>query len=278
MIKRSRTSFAKRPRRKLPDLVLAVVLVLMGGTAAWVVLHKSASPVRAKERDARKPAPPPPVAICIDDMGYGSEVVEWFEKNRYTLNAAVLPGLPATAGTARRLREAGVEVLCHLPMQPADYPAHNPGPGAILLGTAEDDLKKRVREAFESVPGLSGFNNHMGSAVTAERLYMRWIFDVAKEKGLYFLDSRTTAATVAEEVGREKGVKVLHRRVFLDDIPQAQYIRKKLDETYDLALSQGFAVAIAHPHPETLKALAAQLPAFSRRVKLVHLSALPPPQ
>ena len=205
-------------------------------------------------------------------MGYSMEAVAWFEAHRFTLHAAVLPHLPQTRETARRLLAAGVEVLCHLPMQPEDYPEHDPGPGAITIGASEADVKRLAREAFDDIPGLSGFNNHMGSAVTAQPLVLRWIFAEAGTRRLYFLDSRTTPQSAAEEVGKESGLTVFRRHVFLDDVPEPAYIRGKLDEACALARKQGLAVAIAHPHPVTLKTLAALLPAYAGRVRLIHLS------
>ena len=88
-------------------------------------------------------------------MGYSMEAVAWFEAHHFTLHAAVLPHLPQTREAVRRLLAAGVEVLCHLPMQPEDYPEHDPGPGAITIGASEADVKRLAHEAFDDIPGLS---------------------------------------------------------------------------------------------------------------------------
>lgn len=226
-----------------------------------------------KGRAAGRSGRPALLAVCIDDLGYSAEAVAWFEQHPFPMQAAVLPHLPLTEETARRLHAAGVEVLCHLPMQPEDYPGHDPGPGAVLLGTSEEEVRRRTREAFASVPHLAGFNNHMGSAVTAQPLYMRWIFAEARDRHLYFLDSRTSPRTAAEEVGREMGLPVFRRHVFLDDVAEPAYIRRKLQEACALAREQGLAVAIGHPHPATLRTLAAELPSLPEYVRLARLSS-----
>ena len=245
-----------------------------------VVLHflplpeKPAPKRKSPSPSASGPRRRPVLAICIDDLGQSPEAVEWFERHRHPLNGAVLPFLPHTEETARRLHAAGVEVLCHLPMQPENAGAHPPGPGAILFGTGEPDLKAAVERALDAVPGARGFNNHMGSAMTADRLYMRWVLEAARGRVGYFLDSRTTPQTVAEAVGAELGFAVLRRHVFLDDVAERAYVRRQVREALDKARSQAYVVAIGHPHPATLDALADELPQLERKARLVRLSEL----
>jgi polysaccharide deacetylase 2 family uncharacterized protein YibQ len=159
-------------------------------------------------------------------------------------------------------------------MEPGDARAHPPGPGAILFGTGEPDLKAAVTRALQAVPHARGFNNHMGSAMTADRLYMRWVFEAARGKAAYFLDSRTSPATAAEAVGEELGFPVLRRHIFLDDVAEPSYVRRQLREAVERARGQAHVIAIGHPHPATLKTLGEELPALARKVRLVRLSEL----
>lgn len=235
-------------------------------------------PAQKTKRAPKKPPPAPRerpvVALCIDDMGQSLEAVEWFERLDLPFNAAILPFLPRTEETARRLHAAGVEILCHLPMEPGDARAHPPGPGAILFGTGEPDLKAAVELALGAVPHARGFNNHMGSAMTADRLYMRWVFDAARGRAAYFLDSRTTPETVAEAVGAEAAFPVLRRHIFLDDVAEPAYVRRQLNEAVERARGQAHVIAIGHPHPATLRTLAEELPGLAGKARLVHLSDL----
>jgi len=237
-------------------------------------LEQTPAPKRTPKPRSTAQRERPVVAICIDDMGQSSDALEWFERNPYPLNAAVLPFLPLSEETARRLHAAEVEVLCHLPMQPEDPGAHPPGPGAILFGTGEPDLKAAVARALDAIPSVRGFNNHMGSAMTADRLYMRWVLEAARGKASYFLDSRTTAQTVAEAVGAEMGFPVLRRHVFLDDVAEAAYIRRQLRLALARAREQAPIVAIGHPHPVTLRTLGEELPGLAKQARLVRFSEL----
>ena len=95
----------------------------------------------------------------------------------------------------------------------------------------------------------------MGSKVTADEALMRTILEPLKEKGLFFLDSRTTARSVAYTVARDMGVPAEYRQVFLDADGSNGLIKDRLLELFRLAQKEGRAVGICHPFPETLQAL-----------------------
>jgi polysaccharide deacetylase 2 family uncharacterized protein YibQ len=95
-----------------------------------------------------------------------------------------------------------------------------------------------------------------------------------KERGLLFLDSRTTPSSVGDQVAQEIGVPSVARNVFLDDDESIDAVRRKLAETEAVARRQGFVVAIGHPHEVTLQALADWLPTLSAKgMVLAPLSA-----
>jgi uncharacterized protein len=112
-----------------------------------------------------------------------------------------------------------------------------------------------VASDLEDVPGAEGVNNHMGSRASADRSTMDVVLGIVKARGLYFLDSRTTAFTVAAEEAARLGVPCRSRSVFLDDVADENAIRAQLDAAVREARSQGAAIAIGHPHPVTLTVL-----------------------
>ena len=62
-----------------------------------------------------------------------------------------------------------------------------------------------TRKALLEVPYRKGVNNHMGSRFTADRDLMRVLLKPVKDRGLFFVDSRTTAKTVALDEARIDG-------------------------------------------------------------------------
>ena len=119
--------------------------------------------------------------------------LETFLALPFPLTIAVLPGLPNSEKAASAVRAAGKELILHQPMQAIG--GQNPGPGAIRLGMGAHEVERIVEANLLTVPGAVGMNNHMGSAVTADLGIMESVEEVAKSRGIYYLDSLTTSGT-----------------------------------------------------------------------------------
>jgi polysaccharide deacetylase 2 family uncharacterized protein YibQ len=216
----------------------------------------------------------PRLAVIVDDLGNDAEAVERIASWRFPVSGAVLPALPGSEPAARALERSGKEVLLHLPMEPKGYPAVRPGPGVVLTSQSEEEITRVLESDLASVPGAVGVNNHMGSVATADRRVMRSVAGVLSRRGLFFVDSRTTDATVAREAAEAAGVPAASRRVFLDDTAQEDAIRRQLAEAVARARSEGSAIAIGHPHATTLAVLEHELPQLQADVHLVRVSEL----
>ena len=84
------------------------------------------------------------------------------------------------------------------------------------------------------------------------------------------------AATTAFEQAQAAGVPSASRNVpFLDDVQDVGAIRRQLELAFKEAREKHEAIAIGHPHAETLQALAELLPkAEAQGIRLVHVSEL----
>ncbi len=217
----------------------------------------------------------PRVGILIDDLGNDPAAVERIAGWPYPVAGAVLPALAGSLPAARALERSGKEVLLHLPMEPKGYPGVRPGPGVVLRSQSEEEIAETLQSNLESVPGAVGVSNHMGSAATADARVMRAVVHVLAQRGLFFVDSRTTDLTVAREVAREAGVPAISRRVFLDDVATEEAISRSIAELVNRARSEGSALALGHPYPTTLAVLERVLPKLeSSGVHLVPVSEL----
>ncbi len=215
------------------------------------------------------------MAIVIDDLGNELAPAERIAGWREPVAGAVLPQVRWSAASADALRRGGKEVLLHLPMEPAGYPGVRPGPGLVLRSQTDAEITRTLEEDLASVPGALGVNNHMGSVATADPRVMRAVVAVLSRRGLFFLDSRTTDATVAEKTAEDASVPAVSRRVFLDDVATETAVRGQLAELVRRAQQEGEAVAIGHPYPSTLAVLERELPGLANRgVRLVRVSEL----
>ncbi len=215
----------------------------------------------------------PRLAIVIDDLGNDRAQADSLFHLAYTLTISVLPHEANSSEIAEDAHRRGYEVMLHLPM------ASNAGnrDEAIELhpGMPSADVEKTFADMLETVPYAVGVNNHEGSLGTADQKLMDELMPLLRQRNLFFIDSRTTAATVAETEARSAGVAVARRNVFLDDEQSVPAIRKQLELAIRDAREKGSALAIGHPHPATLQALNEVLPEIERQgVRLVFASDL----
>jgi polysaccharide deacetylase 2 family uncharacterized protein YibQ len=184
------------------------------------------------------------VAIILDDAGYQNGLLKTFMSFRGKLTAAVLPGLPGSAEAARIIKSAGKEMMLHLPMQPRH--GENPGPGAILATMDDRTITGLTKKHIDSLPGLKGVNNHMGSLATEDPRIMNLVLGVIRERGLFFIDSRTTADSAGPRIARRLGIPCRERSVFLDNEQETRAIRASFEAGKQIAAKQGWAVMIGH--------------------------------
>lgn len=204
------------------------------------------------------PRHPPAVSIIIDDLGNrlgsGTRTVAL----PGPITCAFLPSTPHARRLATLAHESGKEVMLHLPMQALETPLLDDG-GLVATMTRRDFLRT-VREDLLAVPYVSGVNNHMGSLLTQFRGHMQWLMEeLSHYDDLYFVDSFTSILSVAHQVAADNRVPTARRDVFLDDVVDEEAIAQQFTQLIEIAHRKGTAVAIGHPHPQTLAFLEANL-------------------
>lgn len=214
----------------------------------------------------------PMIALVIDDLGFTERQVVRSMALDPAVTLAFLPYTPGASRLAATARQAGFELLVHLPMEPADHAA-DPGPDALLLGLSEAEFARRLERNLSRFGGYVGVNNHMGSAYTRDEAAMGRVMQELRARGLLFLDSVTTPASIAWRAADTFGVPHASRDVFIDADVDAGFIESQLALLESLARQRGAAIGIGHPYPETFAVLERWLPsARERGVTLVPLS------
>ena len=229
----------------------------------------TAVPPTPKPSPTPRPQPAPDargrLAILLDDVGQKLDLVPAAAVLPKEVGFAILPFLPKSAESAEALHGAGHEIWLHLPMEPENYPANNPGPGAILMSMSTNQLRVAVHDALDNIPYAVGVNNHMGSKVTADLKTMTWIMQELKIRDMAFIDSRTTTRTVAEDAAAGQGVLTNRRHVFLDNQRDRAAIRQQLEEAVRRCRLEGEIIAIGHLDQVTIEVLAKELPGLAKR-------------
>ena len=183
------------------------------------------------------------------------------------ISVAVLPNAPHARLMATRAHSQGREVLIHMPMAPlSKQPLER---DTLQPSMSSDEIQRIIRNAVNNVPYAVGMNNHMGSAMTSSLPGMQKVMQALESYRLYFLDSMTIGSSQATRAAAGTGVKVIKRKVFLDDTANEADIRRQFNRAVELARRNGSAIAIGHPRPATVKVLQQMLPSLPADIVLV---------
>lgn len=262
--------------RQIP--VRALALAILGAMAAF---SSGTAHGKAAEGTKMPLLPSKQIAIVIDDFGNGMKGTAQMLNLPVRLTVAVMPFLPTTKQDAQAAHAKGHDVIVHMPMEPVRGKASWLGPNAILTSLPDEEIRRRVEAAIDDVPYAVGMNNHMGSKATADERVMRIVLQVCKEKGLFFLDSRTSYKSVIPKVAKEVGVPLLRNDVFLDDVYTARHVSRQLDVVKQKLEKKENCVVIGHVGPPgliTSGALKSAIPQLERDAKFVLLTELLPPE
>lgn len=257
------------------------VAAVLGAAFIWGLFFfiSQGRPISIFENLSPSPERGGKLAIIIDDFGSSREGVEEMMSINRHLTFAVMPFLAHSKEYAEAAHAKGYEVIVHLPMEANHGKRSWLGPRPILAGMNADEVRQTLRDAFEAVPFAVGANNHMGSKASSDQSIISAVLDVIKEKDLYFVDSRTADHPIGKKVAAEKGVRCYERNIFLDGQQPKSFVKGRLAEAANVALKNGYAVAIGHVGIEggqaTAEAIREMLPEFERKnIKLVFVSEL----
>ncbi len=235
----------------------------MSRFAVWVVLTCTAGAALAAD-----------LAIVIDDVGYSKSRGLRAVHLPGPVTIAVLPFAPHTRQLAAEATRVGKDVIIHQPMEPRPGPTVREEAGTLTLNMATEEFDDALHQALQSVPEHIGLSNHTGSLLTAHHAPMARLMSTLSSRGLFFLDSRTTADTVAMDVARRMGVPAVRRDVFLDHYRTPRDIHAAFEQSLRIARQRGYAVLVGHPYPISLDYLERRLPALPHDVRLVHAADL----
>jgi polysaccharide deacetylase 2 family uncharacterized protein YibQ len=206
------------------------------------------------------PAPGPRLAIVVDDFGYDPvRDAEWLEfPERITVS--VLPFGPSSRSFAASAQAHGFGVMLNVPMESEGGVADRTEPFLLRREMTPEEIADRVGRMAADVPQANGASNHMGSAFTSDLAAMTSFAQALKGKGFFFLDSVTSAGTVASMAMEQTGVPATRRDVFLDDDGRPEEIRRQWAAVLALAKERGEAVLLCHARRETRKVLLELVP------------------
>ncbi len=195
------------------------------------------------------------IVLIIDDMGLNHGFASRAVKLPPKVTLSYLPYALHLKKQVTNALQAGHEIMLHLPMEAHQMMGQDTVPNILMVSMTPSELEEKINWAFSQIPQFTGVNNHMGSRFTEWPEGMEVLLRSIKKRGLFFLDSRTTAQSVAFTMAKNMGLPFVQRDVFIDHFQNEQAIYQQLASLENIALKRGYVVAIAHPHPQTMDIL-----------------------
>ncbi|WKD00165.1 divergent polysaccharide deacetylase family protein [Borreliella bissettiae] len=212
----------------------------------------------------------PKFYLIIDDVGYDEFMLAQFIKLNLKINYAIIPFLPKSMSLYKKLINANKSVIIHFPMQSKHR--NSIEKFHINIKDKKEEIHKKIEKAFKKYPDAKIMNNHMGSLITSNKDLMRIILEKLKEIDRYFFDSVTIAGSVPEIIGKEIGIKVEKRDVFLDSKDTEESVIKELEKAKNIARKNGIVKVIGHIWSKnTLKVLKKEEPDLNQEFEFENL-------
>lgn len=236
-------------------------------------LDKRKLPVEERNEQSAEPKTRGKLALVIDDFGLTMEGVSELMGIDRPLTFAILPYHAYSAAIARQAVANNKQVMLHLPMEPLG--GERMETSTILTTMSDEQIRVKTREALVAVPEIIGVNNHQGSKATSDARVMKAALSVIREKGIFFVDSRTSPASVAYQTAQNMGIRSVENDHFIDNSSDVNAIKEQLRVAGRLAVQHGNAVAIGHIRPNTVIAIKAMISELDDMgVKLIFVSEL----
>lgn len=240
-----------------------------GGTLP-AVAEDGREPWRYYARPFNQDDPRPSIAIVMAGLGQAAAVTQ----------AAIdeLPGAVTLAFSpyGRDLdqavadaRQAGHEVLIAVPMEPASYPADDPGPHTLLIDNDRERNRGRLEWVLGQADGYVGILNRTGTAFVAEEEAMAPVLENLDGRGLLFLD-----ATGAAPAGTSAHLPFASVDLRLDEVVAPDAVDALLAEAEALARRAGKAVILLPPYPVVVDRLSVWAEGLDSGVVLAPISAV----
>lgn len=222
-----------------------------------------------KQKQPLQKSNKPRLMIIMDDIATFDEAKK-LKKLGFLVVPSIFPKTkdhPNTPKIAKMFKS----IMIHLPLEANSFP--KPEINTILTADTKEVVKNKLNKALKDFKNIVAINNHTGSKFTSDKKALKYLISLIEKRSYIFIDSKTSHKSKYVEIQRQKGRKIFHRDIFLDNIQKISYIKTQIKKAVALAKKKGFAIAICHPHPATFKALQ-KSKKLLKKVRLVDIDEI----
>ena len=213
----------------------------------------------------------PKIAIVIDDVTTQAQKDKILSMG-YKINMAFLPPTKTHPDSAKIAQSLSFHMI-HFPMQ-ASSAFKGEEINTLTINDSYETIEKRVKQLREWYPNAVYTNNHTGSVFTENEEAVDKLFRALKKYNFIFVDSRTSAKSVAKKYAKKYDMPYIVRNTFIDNDRDFKSIQNQLKKAIDIAKKQGYAIAIGHPHTVTFEVLKDSKSLF-KEVEPIFINQLP---
>lgn len=212
----------------------------------------------------------PRLVIIIDDVAYKHQA-DAIKAVNLKLTPSFFPATSAHPETPVLARRFSFYMI-HLPMQ-ALGGFKGAEIGTLTVNDDYEKIAKKLQSIKRDFPNLKYINNHTGSRFTSDAAAMDRMMRAMRDENLIFVDSKTTSPTKVYGAAKKYSMPYIARDVFLDHDGSKAAVRKQLKYAVELAKKRSYAIAIGHPHKNTLEVLQ-ESAKLLQEVEVVYLKDL----
>ncbi|MCF7908688.1 MAG: divergent polysaccharide deacetylase family protein [Candidatus Omnitrophica bacterium] len=219
-----------------------------------------------------QPSLKPSIALIFDDLGGSLTELREIYSLDIPLTVSIIPNLKFSKNIAHIASRCGFSVFIHLPMEPKKSENYRTDQYRFISGSlSQRENKSLLRNYLNSIRIAIGVNNHMGSMATEDRELMSIFVQAVKNKGLIFVDSRTSLDSVAYEIAHRVGLPCGYNEGFLDAVNDLDHMQKQIDQLLKKAKEKGKIIIIAHPRAGTIEFLKQRVAALKEEVDFITI-------
>ncbi len=213
----------------------------------------------------------PKIAIVIDDVSNKYQKRDILNIG-YKVNMSFLPPTKGHINSAEIAQDLPFHMI-HLPMQ-ASASFKRAEVNTLNINDSYEKIENRIKQLRQWYPDAIYTNNHTGSVFTKNYEAMDKLFKALKKYNFIFVDSRTTSKSVVKKLAKKYDMPYIVRNTFIDNKKDFNYIQNQLKKAINIAKKRGYAIAIGHPHPMTIKVLK-QSKHLLKNLEIIYINELP---
>ena len=222
-------------------------------------------PWRYYSRPFNDPLNRPRIAVVITGLGLNAIASESaIDRMPGDITFAFSP-YADVARLTEMARKNGHEILMSLPLEPMDYPQHDPGPFTLMTGLSEVENLARLETVMGRASGYVGLVGEFGSRFTTRATNMLPVLEQMRKRGLMFVDAAASPETVSMRVGRDLSIPRAINNRTIDVNANRAAIDANLVQAERTAKATGQVVIFASPHLVTIDRLAEWFPTLAKK-------------